>query len=176
MALPDVWPPTICLGGVPCPFPAAYKFCSKKFLICSFIYGIKEKSTGENRPDRNPRGLEPRGFLRLGPDERGDQDAAAKIRRQTRAGQRGAPQDMGRRMAEPLRRHSAPGLKGLRGLTRSFVMTGEVRLVEEEALNLPVAAAMAAAGSIERGPSMMDHWGPYARSVSGLHRLPEVRF
>jgi len=23
-------------------------------LICSFIYGIKEKSTGENRPDRNP--------------------------------------------------------------------------------------------------------------------------
>ncbi|OSQ32835.1 hypothetical protein TH468_04755 [Thalassospira sp. MCCC 1A03138] len=91
----------------------------------------------------------------MGPDERGDQDAAAKIRTQTRAGQRGIPQDMGRRMAEPLRRHSAPGQKGLRELTRSFVMTGEVRLVEEEALNLPGAAAMAAmaaAGSVERRP------------------------
>ena len=55
-------------------------------------------------------------------------------------------------------------------------MTGEVRLVEEEALNLPGAAAMAAAGSVERGPSMVDQWGPYARSLSGLHRLLEVRF
>ena len=53
-------------------------------------------------------------------------------------------------------------------------MTGEVRLVEEEALNLPGAAAMAAEGSIERGLSMVDHWGPYARGVSRLHRLPEV--
>ncbi|RCK31398.1 hypothetical protein TH9_15905 [Thalassospira xiamenensis] len=53
-------------------------------------------------------------------------------------------------------------------------MTGEVRLFEEEALNLPGAAAMAAAGSVERGLSMVDRWGPYARSVSGLHRLREV--
>ncbi|WP_208638538.1 hypothetical protein, partial [Thalassospira xianhensis] len=72
----------------------------KKFLICSFIYGIREKSTGEMHPNRNPQGLVPRGFLRLGPDQRGDQDAAAKIE----AGQRGDPQDMRRRMAEPLRR------------------------------------------------------------------------
>ena len=33
------------------------------------------------------------------------------------------------------------------GLIRSFVMTGEVRLVGEGALNLPGAAVMAAAGS-----------------------------
>ncbi|SOB97270.1 hypothetical protein SAMN05428964_1012156 [Thalassospira xiamenensis] len=32
---------------------------------------------------------------------------------------------------------------------------------------------MAAAGSIERGPSMVDQWGPYARSVSGPRRLAE---
>ena len=95
-------------------------------------------------PDRNPRGLEPCGFLRLGLDERGDQDDAAKRRTETRAGRRGDPQDMGRRMAEPLRRDSA---QGLRGLIRSFVMTGEVRLVGKGALNLPGAAAMAAAGS-----------------------------
>ena len=78
--------------------------------------------------------------MRLGPDERGDQDDAAKIE----AGRRGIPQDMGRRMAEPLRRDSA---QGLRGLTRSFVMTGEVRLVGKGALDLPGAAAMAAGGS-----------------------------
>ncbi|KZB54995.1 hypothetical protein TH44_05075 [Thalassospira xiamenensis] len=52
-------------------------------------------------------------------------------------------------------------------------MTGEVRLFEEEALNLPGAAAMAAGGSVERGPPMVDRWGPYARNVSGLHRLSE---
>jgi len=52
-------------------------------------------------------------------------------------------------------------------------MTGEVRLVGEEALNLPGAAAMAVAGSVERGPSMMDQWGPYARSLSGPRRLAE---
>ena len=40
-------------------------------------------------------------------------------------------------------------------------------------LNLPGAAAMAAAGSIERDPSMVDHWGPYARSLSGPRRLAE---
>ena len=74
----------------------------------------------------------------------GGQDASAKIRTQTRAGQWGTPQDTGQRMAKPLRRHSD---LGLRELTRSFVMTGEVRLVEEEALNLPGAAVMAAAGS-----------------------------
>ena len=97
-------------------------------------------------PDRNPRGLEPCGFLRLGLDERGDQDDAAKRRNETEtgAGRRGDRQDMGRRMAEPLRRDSA---QGLRGLTRSFVMTGEVRLVGKGALDLPGAAAMAAAGS-----------------------------
>ena len=91
------------------------QFSEKKFLICSFICGIREKSTGEMHPDRNPQGLVPRGFLRLGPDERGDQDAAAKIRTQTRAVQRGAPQDMDRRMAEPLRRYSAQGLRGTKG-------------------------------------------------------------
>jgi hypothetical protein len=85
----------------------AYKTFLKKFLICSFNYGIREKSTGQKHPDRNPRGLEPRGFLRLGPDERGDQDAAAKIE----AGWRGDPQDINRRMAKPLRRHSAQGLR-----------------------------------------------------------------
>tara|TARA_R110002167_G_scaffold73310_7_gene205691 strand:- start:3912 stop:4094 length:183 start_codon:yes stop_codon:yes gene_type:complete len=37
----------------------------KKFLICSFGYVIREKSTGEMHPDRNPQGLVPRGFLRL---------------------------------------------------------------------------------------------------------------
>ena len=121
-------------------------------------------------PDRNPRGLEPCGFLRLGPDERGYQDAAAKRRTETRAVRRGAPQDMGWRMAEPLRRDSA---QGLRGLTRSFVMTGEVRLVGKGALDLPGAAAMAAAGSVERGPTMVDQWGPCARSVSGPRRLAE---
>jgi len=40
----------------------------------------------------------------------GNQDAAAKTRISTRAGRRGAPQDTGRRMAEPLWRHSARGL------------------------------------------------------------------
>ena len=108
-------------------------------------------------PDRNPRGLEPCGFLRLGPDERGYQDAAAKRRTETRAVRRGAPQDMGWRMAEPLRRDSA---QGLRGLTRSFVMTGEVRLVEEGALNLPVAARMAAGGSVELWPVKGGPAGP----------------
>ena len=125
----------------------------RKFLICSFIYGIKEKSTGEMHPDRNPRGLEPCGFLRLGLDERGDQDAAAKRRTETRAGRRGDRQDMGRRMAEPLRRDSA---QGLRGLTRSFVMTGEVRLVGKGALDLPGAAAMAAMAAVICDPSMVD--------------------
>ena len=57
----------------------------------------------------------------------------------TWTGRRGTPQDMGRRMAEPLRGHSA---QGLRELTRSFVMMGEVRLFGKEALNLPGAAAM----------------------------------
>jgi hypothetical protein len=52
-------------------------------------------------------------------------------------------------MAGPLRWHSA---RGLRGLTRSFVMTGEVRLVGEGALNLPGAAGMAAGGSSELWP------------------------
>jgi len=33
---------------------------------------------------------------------------------------------------------------------------------------------MAAAGSVECDPSMVDQWGPYARSVSGLHRLPKM--
>jgi len=79
-------------------------------LICSFVCGIREKSTGEMHPDRNPQGLVPRGFLRLGPDQGGDRDAAAKIRTQTRAGRRGAPQDIDRRMAEPLWWHSARGL------------------------------------------------------------------
>lgn len=32
---------------------------------------------------------------------------------------------------------------------------------------------MAAAGSVERGPSMVDRWGLYARSVSGPRRLAE---
>jgi len=86
----------------------------------------------------------PCGFLRLGPDERGDQDAVAKIRTQTRAGRRDALQDIDRRMAEPLWRYS---VKGLREPTRSFVMTGEVRLLGKGALNLPGAAGMAVGGS-----------------------------
>ena len=39
-----------------------------------------------------------------------------------------------------------------RGLTRLFVMAGEVRLVEEGALNLPGVATMAAGGSVELWP------------------------
>ncbi|KEO59033.1 hypothetical protein [Thalassospira permensis] len=85
------------------PAQIANKTFFKKFLICSFDYGIREKSTGQKRPDQNPQGLVPCGFLRLGPDERGFQDAAAKIE----AGWWGDPQGIDRRMAKPLRRHSA---------------------------------------------------------------------
>ena len=100
-------------------------------------------------PDRNPQGLVPSGFLRLGLDERGDRDAGTK----TQNGRRGAPQDVDWRMAEPLRRCSA---RGLRGLIRSFVMTGEVRLFGKGALNPPGAAAMAAwaaASNSDLGPA-----------------------
>ncbi|RCK04767.1 hypothetical protein TH5_17830 [Thalassospira xianhensis MCCC 1A02616] len=97
-------------------------------------------------PDQNPQGLVPRGFLRFGLDERGDQDAGTK----TQSGRRSDPQDIGRRMAEPLWRRS------VRGLTRSFVMTGEVRLFGKGALNSPGAAAMAAwaaASNSDLGPA-----------------------
>jgi len=110
-------------------------------------------------PDRNPQGLVPCGFLRLGLDERGDRDAGTN----TQSGRRDAPQDVDRRMAEPLRRRSA---RGLRGLTRSFVMTGEVRLFGKGALNSPGAAAMAAWAAAGDHPSTMDRWGSYARSPS----------
>ena len=52
-------------------------------------------------------------------------------------------------------------------------MTGEVRLVGEGALNLPGAAAMAAGAAVGCDPSMVDQWGPCARSVSGPQRLAE---
>ncbi|WP_404420740.1 hypothetical protein [Thalassospira australica] len=122
------------------PFLPHIKFF-QKVLDLFFCLWHKRKINGKNAPGPKPaRPCRLCGFLRLGPDKRGDQDAAAK--KQT--GRRGNSQDMGWRMAEPLRGHSA---LGLRELTRSFVMTGEVRLVEEGALNLPGAAAMAAAGS-----------------------------
>jgi hypothetical protein len=110
-------------------------------------------------PDRNPQGLVPCGFLRLGLDERGDRDAGTK----TQNGRRGAPQDVDWRMAEPLRRRSA---RGLRELTRSFVMTGEVRLFGKGALNSPGAAAMAAGAAAGDHPPTMDRWGQYARNPS----------
>ncbi|WP_339724903.1 hypothetical protein, partial [uncultured Thalassospira sp.] len=67
----------------------------------------------------------------------------------------------------------------LRGLTRSFVMTGEVRLVGEGALNLPGAAAMAAGAAVGCDPSMVDQWGPVrpkcvrAPSVAGSAAIAE---
>jgi len=67
-----------------------------------------------------------------------------------------------------------------RGLTRSFVMTGEVRLFEEGALNLPGAATMAAGGSVELWPVRGGPAGPMSpkcvrtSSVSGNVAIAEV--
>ncbi|MFC4238043.1 hypothetical protein ACFOY8_22780 [Thalassospira xianhensis] len=36
------------------PHPPSYSIFLRKFLICSFVYGIREKSTGEMHPDQNP--------------------------------------------------------------------------------------------------------------------------
>jgi len=132
----------------------------QKVLDLFFLLWHKRKVNGRNAPGPKPaKRLVPRGFLRLGPDQRGDQDAAARIE----AGRRGNPQDAHRRMAKPLRRHSALVLTRFKhGL---FVMTGEVRLVGERTPNLPEAAAMAA---MDWGPSVVDRLGASAPEV----RLP----
>ncbi|RCK33362.1 hypothetical protein TH9_10755 [Thalassospira xiamenensis] len=79
----------------------------EKVLDLFFCLWHKDKVNGRNAP--GPKPAKPYrlcGFLRLGPDQRGDQDAAGKIE----AGRGSSPQDMGRRMAKPLRRRSAPVL------------------------------------------------------------------
>ncbi|KZB69257.1 hypothetical protein AUP42_10300 [Thalassospira lucentensis] len=86
---------------------AVYKVFSKKVLDLFFYLWHKSKVNGRNAPGPKPaKRLAPRGFLRLGPDQRGDRDAAARIE----AGRRSSPQDMDRGMAEPLRRYSALAL------------------------------------------------------------------
>ncbi|AJD51761.1 hypothetical protein TH3_08215 [Thalassospira xiamenensis M-5 = DSM 17429] len=87
--------------------PCAVFIFPKKVLDLFFCLWHKDKVNGRNAPGPKPaKRLVPRGFLRLGPDQRGDQDAAARIE----AGRRGSSQEMDRRMAEPLRRRSALAL------------------------------------------------------------------
>jgi len=63
-------------------------------------------------------------------------------------------------------------------LTRSFVMTGEVRLVGEGALNLPGAAGMAGGGSIELWSVNGRKVGPRAPGVcldlGGCGKVPPL--